>query len=144
MKKSLLLLMGITAFLSADAQYSNSHLLHNNYSIKVNELEKVKPLNPFANQTTSIQRNIIWSEDFSNGIPNNWTFGGYYTNSSSVQIPFPDMTQNPPIYGWEYRGPNTQPDVTTGTRGAYGGNALIISPTVTNGFIIIHIQIIQM
>ena len=38
------------------------------------------------------------------------------------------MTQNPPIYGWEYRGPNTQPDVTTGTRGAYG-NALIISPT---------------
>ena len=46
------------------------------------------------------------------------------------------MTQNPPIYGWEYRGPNTQPDVTTGTRGAYGGNALIISPTVTNGFII--------
>ena len=136
MKKSLLLLMGITAFLSADAQYSNSHLLHNNYSIKVNELEKVKPLNPFANQTTSIQRNIIWSEDFSNGIPNNWTFGGYYTNSSSVQIPFPDMTQNPPIYGWEYRGPNTQPDVTTGTRGAYGGNALIISPTATNGFII--------
>ena len=46
------------------------------------------------------------------------------------------MTQNPPVYGWEYRGPNTQPDLTTGTRGAYGGNALIISPTVTNGFII--------
>ena len=66
---------------SVKAQYSNSHILHNDYSIKVNELEKIKSLNPSSIQTTSIQRNVIWSEDFSNGIPNNWSYGGYYTNS---------------------------------------------------------------
>ena len=45
MKKVLLVLMGITTIFTADAQYSNSHILHNEYSIKVNELEKIKPLN---------------------------------------------------------------------------------------------------
>ena len=71
MKKILLVLIGITIIFSANAQYSNSHILHNEFSIKVNELEKIKPLNPSAILTTNIQRNVIWSEDFSNGIPNN-------------------------------------------------------------------------
>lgn len=37
---------------------------------------------------------------------------------------------------WEYRGPGTTPDVTQGSRGAYGGAAPIASPTTSNGFVI--------
>lgn len=58
-----------------------------------------------------------WSDGF-NGDPGNgaWTVDG--PNS------------------WEYRGPGTTPDVSQGSRGAYGGAAPIASPTAANGFVI--------
>lgn len=70
--------------------------------------------------------NVIWSEDFANGIPTGWTQNG-----------------TPATALWEYRGPNTTPDNTTGSRGAFSGitnnpptNNPILSPTAANGFMI--------
>lgn len=136
MKRILLSAAALIFGVSTFAQQLSPQLLHNNHTPIVKELESVKKTNYNATQQQTIQRNVVWSEDFASGIPATWSFGGYYTNSSSVQIPFPDMTQNPPVYGWQYRGPNTTPDTATGTQGAYGGNAKIESPTMGNGFII--------
>ena len=62
---------------------------------------------------------IIWSEDFSGGIPSGWSH-----NSS------------PSKAKWEYRGPTTTPDTGTGSRGAFATGNPINSPTQANGFII--------
>lgn len=72
--------------------------------------------------TNSIaQENIIWSEDFANGIPNNWI--------------------NEEVNGatWEYRGATTTPNNTIGSRGACTNNFAgepINSTSKNNGFII--------
>jgi len=58
--------------------------------------------------------------DFANGIPDGWV------NTSSTGISH-----------WEYRGPNTIPDINTGSRGSCIDPALVIdSETRTNGFVI--------
>jgi hypothetical protein len=73
----------------------------------------------------------IWSEDFSNGL-SGWTNAGFTgtgaPNANAV---------------WEYRGPNTNPDVSQGSRGFYSGvnnatptNNPILSPSASNGFVI--------
>lgn len=69
---------------------------------------------------------IIWSEDFSSGIPSTWTQQGSSANAN-----------------WEYRGPNTTPNNTQGSRGAFSGvnnnpptNDPLNSPTASNGFVI--------
>lgn len=70
------------------------------------------------------QQSIVWSEDFSNGIPSSWInqeAGG--------------------IASWEYRGPSTTPDIAVGTQSncAMGGATnpdVIESETVDNGFVI--------
>lgn len=67
---------------------------------------------------------IIWSEDFSNGIPANWTNAG-----------------SPALALWEYRGPLTSPDNTAGTRGSclpqgQESGAPIDSESADNGFVI--------
>ena len=60
---------------------------------------------------------VIFSEDFSNGIPNTWT-------NSSVS--------------WVYRGPSTIPNQSVGSQGAYAPPLQnpIISSSAANGFII--------
>jgi hypothetical protein len=70
--------------------------------------------------------NIIWSEDFAAGIPSTWSQQG---NTASTL--------------WEYRGPNTTPNNTTGSRGVFSGinnvpptNSPISSSSVANGFVI--------
>lgn len=69
--------------------------------------------------------NIIWSEDFANGIPASWSQSGISQGMPSAAAV------------WEYRGPTTVPDVTTGSRGAFAGtNGPIASPSASNGFII--------
>lgn len=83
----------------------------------------------FRQQRGSGAMNVLWSEDFANGIPGNWQNTGHDLNQSGI----------PGI--WEYRGPNTTPDTSIGSRGAYSGlssNILrrIQSPTWTNGFVI--------
>lgn len=68
----------------------------------------------------------VWSEDFANGLPTGWS-----------QIGTPATAQ------WEYRGPNTVPSNTTGSRGAFSGinntpptNDPLASTTTSNGFMI--------
>ena len=70
----------------------------------------------------------VWSEDFSNlgtgGLPTGWS-----------QIGTPATAQ------WEYRGPNSTPDNTSGSRGAFSGiatgaNDPLFSTTTGNGFMI--------
>lgn len=68
-------------------------------------------------------RDIIWSEDFANGIGNGWT------NQESGGVAF-----------WEYRGPNTDPNIETGGRGSCFAPGTvgdpIMSPSWGNGFVI--------
>lgn len=62
---------------------------------------------------------VIWSQDFANGIPATWTNSG-----------------SPAAALWEYRGPNTTPNNTVGSRGAFGSAQPVNSATAANGFII--------
>lgn len=62
----------------------------------------------------------IYTWDFANGIPESWDNG-------SDQAPA----------SWEYRGPNTDPDIHVGARGSCSGGAVAIdSETASNGFVI--------
>ena len=68
---------------------------------------------------------IIWSEDFSSGIPSTWTNSG-----TANSISDPDAK-------WEYRGPLTTPNNTVGSRGGYVGTfGPINSATAANGFVV--------
>lgn len=63
---------------------------------------------------------VFWSEDFANGIPNSWSQNG-----------------TPSTAQWEYRGPSTNPDNMTGSRGAFNGTrGPIASSSTGNGFVI--------
>lgn len=69
---------------------------------------------------------VIWSEDFSGGIPSTWQNVGYNGNLGSD-----------PAAVWEYRGPSSAPNNTTGSRGAFAGTrGPIVSPSASNGFVI--------
>ncbi|NQX90990.1 MAG: hypothetical protein HRT74_02425, partial [Flavobacteriales bacterium] len=66
----------------------------------------------------------IWSEDFDDGIPSNW-----------------EASVDPSPAAWEYRGSDTSPDNSIGTRGSciqegLEGGAPILSPSLDNGFVI--------
>ena len=71
------------------------------------------------------QSSLIWSEDFSNGIPSTWSQPA--SNGGA---------------NWEYRGANTNPNQSIGSRGDYsrGLNGVpgppINSPSASNGFVI--------
>ena len=67
----------------------------------------------------SYGQNVIYSYDFANGIPTGWANFG--TPSAAL---------------WEYRGPNTTPNDTVGSRGAYASGDPIESTTRSNGFMI--------
>jgi hypothetical protein len=74
--------------------------------------------------SASSQESIVWSEDFSNGIPIGWV----NEEAGGVAV-------------WEYRGPATTPDVTVGSQSSclLGGASnpdIIQSETVENGFVI--------
>lgn len=76
-------------------------------------------------------QSVIWSEDFANGIPSTWSNSG-----TANGVADPDAV-------WEYRGPNTTPNNTVGSRGAYTFNYFtpnttnpIESPTASNGFVL--------
>lgn len=70
--------------------------------------------------------NVVWSEDFANGLPTGWSQSG-----------------TPATAQWEYRGPNTTPSNATGSRGNFSGinntpptNDPLASSTTSNGFMI--------
>ena len=73
--------------------------------------------------TPSDRETVIWSEDFSNGIPATWSNSG-----------------TPALAVWEYRGPGTNPNNYVGSRGSClpDGNVgeSIASSTASNGFLI--------
>jgi type IX secretion system substrate protein len=88
---------------------------------------KSKPDNEFSItylKQGTFQPVVLWSEDFINGIPADWI------NIGTIN-PFNGDTAL-----WEYRGPNTNPDTSVGTRGYYGLNRKINSPTRLNGWVI--------
>jgi hypothetical protein len=69
-----------------------------------------------------VQGTPIYHFDFADGIPSDWDNGIESTNN---------------IAQWEYRGPSTNPDVTTGARGSCAIIAQpISSETASNGFVI--------
>jgi hypothetical protein len=72
----------------------------------------------------------FWSEDFSNG------FDGQGSNGTWTQSGTANSTTGI-VPEWEYRGPNTTPDNTTGSRGScVGTRGPITSNSVDNGFMI--------
>jgi hypothetical protein len=67
-------------------------------------------------------RDVIWAEDFSDGFNSGWTSFGAGG-----------------VANWEYRGPNTTPNIEVGSRGSCVVGNLgepILSPTAANGFMI--------
>ena len=90
------------------------------------EERQAAPSPTFHNAENFGPEAVIWSENFSNGIPTTWVnqgFDGQGTPSANAK--------------WEYRGPSTTPSVNTGSRGAFANaNDPITSPTASNGFII--------
>ncbi len=74
---------------------------------------------------------VLWSEDFSSGIPSSWVNQGYDVD------PATGVLSPNPLCDWEYRGPNTTPSNAVGSRGKNAGaGPTIQSPTDANGFII--------
>ena len=73
---------------------------------------------------------VLWSEDFANGIPAGWLNYG-----TAQGVTDPDAK-------WEYRGPQTTPNTSVGSRGAYSGlmtnpnYTSINSATKSNGFVV--------
>ena len=72
---------------------------------------------------------VVWSETFANGIPAGWSTSGTANGTSNANAV------------WAYRGPNTTPSNSVGSRGAYAGSVgtgqlPILSPTASNGFVI--------
>lgn len=69
---------------------------------------------------------LIWSENFANGVPAGWSNRGYDQDANG------NLNFNP-LAEWEFRGPNTTPDNTVGSRGAFaGGTSTIASQTPAN------------
>jgi hypothetical protein len=71
------------------------------------------------------ENTIVWNEDFANGLPSGWTNQGF--NSQGVLVP---------AMQWEYRGPNTTPNNSVGSRGAYGSAFPLAATTAANGFMV--------
>ena len=72
---------------------------------------------------------VVWSETFANGIPAGWSTSGTANGTSNANAV------------WAYRGPNTTPSNSVGSRGGYAGpvgtgQLPILSPTASNGFVI--------
>lgn len=86
----------------------------------------VRPVNHSQQRPYQGPEVLVWSEDFSNGIPNSWSQQGSTANAL-----------------WEYRGPSTTPSNSSGARGAFSGvnnnpptNSPLNSSSTSNGFII--------
>jgi hypothetical protein len=79
-------------------------------------------LDPHVFGSAGTNREVIWAEDFSNGFGSGWV-----SNASGG------------VADWEFRGPNTTPNIEVGSRGSCVVGNLgepIMSPTAANGFMI--------
>jgi hypothetical protein len=102
------------------------------YTIRVTHKGSLSSSQDFSVMVSGISpatSQAVVNLDFSNGIPANWTQEGFSTVAGALA---PNAAA-----AFEYRGPATTPDNSTGTRGAFGNPALtILSPTASNGFLI--------
>jgi hypothetical protein len=96
------------------------------HHLDVSKRSHIQPI-----QTNGAETSTIWFEDFSNGLAG-WNNLGYL---DSITIDSNAL--------WEYRGPNSSPDNSVGSRGFFSGinnvpptNLPIASPTAANGFVI--------
>jgi hypothetical protein len=90
------------------------------YQPDLKNSNQAKNLHSRAKTNTIQSAAVFWSEDFSAGIPADWEQNG-----------------STPTSQWEYRGPSTNPNSGTGSRGAFAtGTTAIQSLTRTNGFLI--------
>jgi len=114
-------MLGIGLVSMAQNNDNRSELPASEETIDSSEIKTVHHLQSANQAETS-----IWSEDFANGIPSTWINAGFNATGNPYSTVF-----------WEYRGPNTTPGVTTGSRGSAAGSQLpIASATAANGFII--------
>ncbi len=120
MKKLLFFSMAFTAGLGLSAQNLPQQEASEDYQ------EGAPKNGAFNYRPESSAQTLIWSEDFANGIPQDWTQNG--TPAQAL---------------WEYRGPNTAPPDSVGSRGCWAGpnqsgnlGDPINSPTRSNGFMI--------
>lgn len=110
--------VNLTVRLFLIASFSSTTILCKAQALQIAPSNSKESFSKFSAQSPNNQ--VIWSEDFSHGIPASWKNIG----SDSAAL-------------WEYRGPATNPDNTIGSRGAYSGNSEpIASTTLQNGFII--------
>ncbi|HBF18573.1 MAG: hypothetical protein CMI36_15875 [Owenweeksia sp.] len=124
-KSMSLLCAGVVLSLSLGAQNQPDHeIVGRPYVQDPESLQKTAPNHSTLNKGKSSA--VIWSEDFANGIPSTWVNQGYTSGGAPLANAL-----------WEYRGPATTPNITTGSRGQYAAaNDPIISPSQSNGFII--------
>lgn len=121
MKKTAILFLSLTAAMAVNAQ----GVPQVEPTIEPNEAP-VKHVKRAAQNIESSASTTVWSEDFANGLPADWSQNG-----------------TPATAQWEYRGPSTTPSNTSGSRGYYSGinntpptNSPIASTTTANGFMI--------
>ncbi len=72
---------------------------------------------------------VIWSEDFSGGIPSGWTNAGFTEDASGNLVPNANAV-------WEFRGPSTTPGNTVGSRGAFAAGTGVIQSATPANFVI--------
>lgn len=121
MKKTIILFLGIAAGFSVSAQQNVPATKDLKYAAST-KIQKTFPQVQQKSKTSA----VIWSEDFSSGIPSGWSNVGYNGNLGSD-----------PGAQWEYRGTSTSPNNSTGSRGAFAaGTGTIQSPTASNGWVI--------
>lgn len=122
MKKITFSLLGLAIGASAYAQSDQNELPAQLTKMDPETVVHRTPQSRSFNGTEA----VIWSEDFSNGIPAGWTNAGFDGNLQPLTAA-----------QWEYRGPNTTPNAGTGSRGAFANaNDPIQSATRSNGFVI--------
>ncbi len=122
MKKTTLVLSALSLAFAANAQRQGDAGLPKAESVRtmMDPTERVQTLRPAV--INSGAENIIWSEDFANGIPATWQNIDALSSGSGL---------------WEYRGATGNQPATVGSRGAYANAATIItSATAANGFVI--------
>ncbi len=129
MKKFTPTLLGLFVASAAFAQQPENTLPA---QLEVANPETQVTVSPLAKADYRGSEAILWSEDFANGIPATWSNQGFDGNLQPLAASV-----------WEYRGPNTTPDNSEGSRGAFSGisnnpptNDPIASSTLSNGFVI--------
>lgn len=112
------------AFSSSMAFAQSSGTLQTKEQLTVNNVDDVAKRGVKSKSSNGAEA-IIWQETFGSGIPSTWTNQGF-NGFGNVQA----------NCLWEYRGPNTTPNNTVASRGAYWSGGAITSPTVANGFVV--------